>query len=133
MGKTLRWMLVFTLVGLSACSAQKDPAAKVFAQLQASINPVSADMERYAPTEYAQLLEVMNDMKAKLNARDYAGVLSMQPKAMSQLLATSGATAKRRIELQHVAGVEWKELLATLPTMLADLGSRIGEFRAGKK
>lgn len=133
MHKSLRLIGLLALTWLCACSSQKEPAEKAFAQLQASMNPVSADMERYAPAEYAQLVEVVNDMKAKLNARDYAAVLALQPKAMSQLLATSGATAKRRIELQHVSVAEWKTLVATMPKTLAALTERIAELRTGKK
>lgn len=133
MYRSLRLIALLALVWLGACSPQKEPAEKAFAQLQASINPVSADMERYAPDEYAQLTGVVNEMKAKLNAHDYAAVLALQPKAMSQLMATSGATAKRRIEVQHIAAVEWKTLVVALPRKLAELTERIGEMRAGKK
>ena len=93
MGNQWRIWLCCALVALGACNGQKDPAEKAFAQLRASIDPVSADMERYAPEEYAQLTDVMNEMKSRLNAKDYAAVLALQPKAMAQLLTTSGATA----------------------------------------
>lgn len=133
MRKSLWLISALVLTWLCACSSQKDPAEKAFAQLQASINPVSGDMERYAPKEYAQLLDVVNDMKAKLNAHDYAAVLALQPKAMSQLLVTSGATATRRIEVQRAAAAEWKALLIALPKRLAELTERVADLRAGKK
>ena len=131
MGKKLAcWCGLWLLVGLMACSGQKKPAESAFAQVQASVTAVSTDLEKYAPDEYALLMETVNAMKAKLNARDYDAVLALRSEAMTRLAAASGVTAKRKLESSKQVADSWSSLGAAVPDMIGKISSRIDDLRA---
>src|SRR5690242_14973223 len=109
MGKLSVWVGLFALL-LVACDSQKEPAQAAFAQVQASVDPVSADLEKYAPEEFAQLSALIDDMKAKLNAKDYAGALAARAQVMNKLAEVSGAAGGRKNALVKQLSGEWREL-----------------------
>jgi hypothetical protein len=106
MGKIAVVVSVMALL-LTACDSQKQPAEAAFAQAQASVAPVSAELEKYAPEEFARLTALLDDMKSKLNSKDYAGAVALRTQVMSQLVAASGAAGKRKNVDAAVLG-EWK-------------------------
>lgn len=110
---------------LTACNSQKQPAEAAFAQIQASLAPVSAELEKYAPEEFARLVALMDDMKSKLNSKDYEGVVALRAQAMQQLAAVSSAAGKRKNELLQQFAGEWKALQVAVPNLLAQLNSRV--------
>lgn len=118
---------------LVACNSQKGPAEAAFAQIQASVAPVSADLEKYAPDEYAQLSAQIDDMKAKLNARDYAAALAARTAVMAKLVAVSGVAGKHKNELAAQLSGDWRALSASVPGMLAQLGTRISNLQGAAK
>lgn len=125
--------IVCALVLLAACNSQKEPAQAAFAQVQASVTPVSADLEKYAPAEFEKLSALIDDMKAKLNAKDYAGALALRSDVMAQLATTSGAVGQRKNELSKQFAGEWKELKTDVPNLLSRLASRVNYLQGGGK
>jgi hypothetical protein len=109
---------------LAACNSQKQPAEAAFAQAQASVAPVSAELEKYAPEEFAKLTALLDDMKSKLNSRDYAGAVALRAQVMGQLVAASGAAGQRKNELLKQFSNDWQTLAASIPQLLAQLNSR---------
>lgn len=118
---------------LVACNSQKQPAEAAFAQIQSSLTPVSAELEKYAPAEFAQLAALIDDMKSKLNAKDYEGVVALRAQAMQQLAAVSGAAGKRKNELLQQFAGEWKALQVAVPNLLAQLNSRVNYLQGRGK
>lgn len=118
---------------LTACDSQKQPAEAAFAQAQASVAPVSAELEKYAPEEFAKLTAKLDDMKSKLNAKDYAGAVALRAQVMTQLLAASSAAGKRKNELLKEFSGEWKVLAASIPQLLAQLNSRMNYLQGLSK
>jgi hypothetical protein len=110
---------------LTACDSQKQPAEAAFAQAQASVAPVSAELEKYAPEEFAKLTALLDDMKSKLNSKDYAGAVALRTQVMSQLLAASSAAGNRKNKLMQQLSDEWKTIGVSIPQMLAQLNSRM--------
>lgn len=123
MGK-ISIVLGMVMLLLTACDRQKQPAETAFAQAQASVAPVSAELEKYAPEEFAKLTAILDDMKSKLNSRDYAGAVGLRAQVMNQLLAASSAAGKRKNELLKQFSSEWKTLAGAIPQLLAQLNSR---------
>ena len=132
MGKLSALVSLFLLL-LVACDSQKEPAQAAFAQVQASVGPVSADLEKYAPDEFAELSELIDGMKAKLNSKDYAGALAARAQVMNKLAAVSGVAGKRKNELAKQLAGEWRELAASVPTLLAQVNSRINDLQGAKR
>ena len=122
--------LIVCLVG---CNSQKAPAEAAFAQVQASVAAISTDLEKYAPEEYVQLSASIDDMKSKLNTKDYAGALAQRAQVMAQLTAVSGAAGKRKNLLQKQLGGQWKELATTVPALLTQLNSRVDALQGAAK
>jgi len=126
------WMMLCTLL-LVACDGQKDPAQAAFAQVQASVDPVAADLEKYAPEQYAELSALIDDMKAKLNAKNYAGALAARTQVMAKLAEVSGAAGKHKNELVMKLTGEWRQLAASVPPLLAQVNSRLTELQNAKR
>jgi hypothetical protein len=126
-------LLLSALAMLGACSGQKQPAEQAFVQIQASIDPVSADLERYAPDEYEKLTDLVNQMKAKLNSGDYDAVLVLRQQTMTQLITTSSAAAKHKQEMTKELSGDWKALSAAVPKMIGEISTRIDALRDGNQ
>ncbi len=126
-------MLSVLMLVLTACNSQKEPAEAAFAQVQASVTPVSAELEKYAPEEFAKLSALLDDMKSKLNSKDYAGAVALRDQVMSQLVAASGAAGKRKNELLQEFSSEWRTLAASIPQLLAQLNSRVNYLQGAGK
>lgn len=118
---------------LVACNGQKEPAQAAFAQVQASVGPVSADLEKYAPDEYAELTALIDGMKSKLNAKDYDGALAARTQVMNKLVVVSGAAGKRKNELSKQLTGEWRELVVAVPALLAQVDSRVKSLQGATK
>lgn len=126
-------VLSMTALALGACNSQKQPAEAAFAQVQASVAPVSAELEKYAPEEFAKLSALLEDMKSKLNSKDYAGVVALRAQVMSQLVAASGAAGKHKNEILKQFSDEWRSVSASIPQLLAQLNSRVNYLQGGGK
>jgi hypothetical protein len=118
---------------LVACDSQKEPAQAAFAQIQASVNPVATDLEKYAPVQYAELSTLIDDMKAKLNTKDYAGALALRGDVMNKLAEVSGAAGKHKNELVKQLTGEWRQLATSIPVLLTQVNNRVGDLQNMKK
>lgn len=132
MGRLSIWMAVCALL-LMACNSQKEPAQAAFAQVQASVDPVAANLEKYAPAQFAELSALIDDMKAKLNAQDYAGALAARDQVMSKLAQVSGVAGKRKNELVKQMTVEWRQLVVSVPALLTQVSTRVSDLQNDKK
>ncbi len=116
---------VCLLLLLQACSSQKEPAQAAFAQVQASVAPVSAELERYAPAEFEQLQAQIDEMKARLNTKDYEGALAARTKVMAALASASSVAGKQKNELSKQLSGVWKDFMTDMPKLLSQLNSRL--------
>jgi hypothetical protein len=132
MGKLSITMCVCALL-LMACNSQKEPAQAAFAQVQASVNPVAADLEKYAPAQFAELSTLIDDMKTKLNAQDYAAALAARDQVMSKLVEVSGVAGKHKNELVKQMAGEWRQLVASVPALLSQVNARVNDLQNDKK
>lgn len=132
MGKSLVLCCVAALA-LCACNGQKGPAEAAFAQIQASLTPISADLEKYAPAEYEKLSAQIDDMKSKLNTKDYAGALAVRNAVMTQLVAASSAAGKRKNELAKQLAGEWRELSPRVTALLTQLNTKLANLQGAAK
>ena len=132
MGKLSIWVSVCALL-LVACDSQKEPAQAAFAQIQASVNPVATDLEKYAPAQYAELSALIDDMKAKLNSKDYAGALAARGEVMSKLAEVSSAAGVHKNELVKKLTGEWRQLATSIPALLTQVNNRLGDLQNMKK
>lgn len=128
----IRYAWVIVAMGLlAACNSQKEPAEQAFAKIEASVGAVRSDLEQYAPEQFADLTAAIDDMKAKLNAKDYAGALAAQGGIMQRLSMTSAAAASNRNAKLRKLTASWRELFARVPPRIEKLGVYVKDL-AGK-
>lgn len=133
MGKRFGWIwfgLLGVLALLSACDSQKQPAQAAYAQIETSVAAVRENLEKFAPAEYEQLNGLMDQMKTRLNGKDYTGALQFQPQIMAQLREASGVAAKAKNQLTTAMVGEWRQSAVDIPRMLTQLNARIAELKA---
>lgn len=126
---SLGGLLTVTLL-LTACDSQKQPAQAAYAQVEASVAPVRDNLEKYAPEDFERLNELMDQMKARLNSKDYQGALAIQPHVMSQLAAASTAAAQKRNALVSSLNLDWRKLAAIVPGMMSQVSARLSDLQA---
>ncbi|HVY22727.1 MAG TPA: hypothetical protein VG962_05170 [Steroidobacteraceae bacterium] len=118
---------------LGACDPQKQPAEAAYAQIEASVAPVRESLEKYAPQEYDQLNQMMDQMRGHLNSGDYQGALDMRRKVMEQLAAASSAAGLKRNEVVRELSSQWKTLSASVPDEIKLVTDRVNTLlKAGK-
>lgn len=118
-------LLILACSTLPGCSGQKKEAEAAFAQIQASAAPVSADLEKYAPDEYAKFSALHSDMKRLLNSKNYADVLTLQPQVMGQFTSASGAAARNKNAVATKESREWRLLSTSVPSLVSQLRERL--------
>jgi len=118
---------------LAACDPNKQPAQAAYKQVEASVAPVRESLEKYAPEQYEQLNQAMDNMRSKLNAEDYQGALQMQPSVMAQLAAASSAAGLKKNEAVRGLSAEWRGLTASVPSMIEQVTARVNSLLSAPK
>jgi len=132
MGKQsgLMWPSLLLVVSLlTGCDSQKQPAQAAYAQVEASIAPVREDLEKYAADEYEQLDSLVDQMKAKLNAKDYEGALRLQSQIKMQLIRASSAAAKKKNALATSMLTDWRVMVVSVPRMINQIKGRLSDLK----
>lgn len=121
-------VLMMSLLAV-ACSGQKTAAEAAFAQVQSAVAPVGAELQKYAPDEYAQFSAMLDDMKAKLNSQDYGAVVAKQSAIMSELTRVSGVAAANRQKLTKQVAEQWGRLKGEVPALIARLSDKLDQIK----
>ncbi len=133
-----------TLLVLSACSSQEEPAKKAIADIEAAISAAGADAQEYIPDELTAVKDQLASLKAKFDQKDYKAVVTDAPALLSraQGLASAKDAAKqeadaRAAEAQAAAEqalrTEWDALAGAVPAAIEAVDSRLGILAKSKK
>ncbi len=133
-----------TLLVLSACSSQEEPAKKAIADIEAAISAAGADAQEYIPDELTAVKDQLASLKAKFDQKDYKAVVTEAPALLSraQGLASAKDAAKqeadaRAAEAQAAAEqalrTEWDALAGAVPAAIEAVDSRLGILAKSKK
>ena len=110
---------------LAACSGQKDAAQKLVGDIEATVIAASAEAAKYVPEQLASVQTNLGELKASLDKKDYASVMSEAPAVLGSAQALATAAAAKKDEVLKVLNDQWTALAAALPGDVTALQSRI--------
>ncbi|HET9862586.1 MAG TPA: hypothetical protein VFP37_04025 [Steroidobacteraceae bacterium] len=116
---------------LAACTNQQQPAENAVAKIEASLNEVRADAQKYASDQLQTVETSVTRLKENLAKKDYSGVVVGAPSVASQVddLKATVATAKADAEANLAAAQsEWNELSASVPPLVEKLQARVDQL-----
>jgi len=117
----------------AACVNQMEPAKNALDNINATLNSVSADAQKYVPDQFAQAQSKAAALTASFEKKDYATVLARAPGVLAEVSGLAGAAAAKKDEMVKAVGNEWRSLAASVPQSLSAVQSRIDDFSKTKK
>jgi len=137
MKQTSHWLaLLATAVLAVGCAQQKEPATRAVAEVEATVNAVRADAEKYASTELQQVESAVASLKEQLNKKDYKGALAAAPAVATQAAALQQTVADKKREMEAAmaaAQEQWRSLSSDVPQMVAAIQSRVDMLSQSRK
>ena len=124
------WMLA-TAALLTGCASQQDAAARVVADAEQTLQSLKQDAQQLAPEQYAAAEQAIASLRAQLEKRDFAGVVTALPAITSQLTALQELATQRGAEVGAAlerARAQWSTLSNDLPRQLDALQRRVDEL-----
>jgi hypothetical protein len=118
---------------LVACSPAKDPAQMAIADAQAAVNRISADGQKFAPTEFANVTGQLAAMKAAFDKGEYESVLNMVHKLGPDLRVLAEAVQDRKSEAAKALKVQWSNMQRDFPPSLAAVEAKVTELNKTQK
>lgn len=121
---------------LAACANQKEPAEQAVSKIEASLDGVRADAQKYAADQLQAVDTSVGKLKERLAQKDYDGVIGGAPSVASEIdqLKSTVATAKADAEATLAAAqAEWNDLNASVPGLVEKLQARVDQIAKSKK
>jgi hypothetical protein len=112
---------------LVACG--KGPAEQAIKAADAALQAARPEIEKYVPSEFAQLTQGLAAAKAQFDKGDYKGALASAQDLVPKIQAAVEAAKKKKEEL--IAA--FTQLKASLPGMVQGLTSQLAALAAAKK
>jgi len=134
--RTLKIVALAAAAMLAACTSQKEPAEQAVAKIEASLNEVRADAEKYAADQLKSTDASVARLKENLAKQDWSGVVVGAPSVSSEVeaLKTTVAAAKSDAESTLAAAQsEWTDLSTSIPPMVEKLQARVDQLAKSKK
>src|SRR5258708_36652584 len=75
---------------------QMEPAKNALDNINATLNSVSADAQKYVPDQFAQAQSKAAALTASFEKKDYATVLARAPGVLAEVSGLAGAAAAKK-------------------------------------
>jgi hypothetical protein len=108
-----------------ACANQMEPAKNALENINATLNSVSADAQKYVPDQFADAQTKVGALTASFEKKDYAAVVAGAPAVLAEVNGLSGAAAAKKDEMVKALGNQWRSLAASVPQSLGAVQTRI--------
>lgn len=123
-----RLMLVVVLSFAVACSSQKEPADAAVKGLETAAAAAKPNIEQFAADRMAGVNDAVAAVRAKFDAKDYAGALADVPAASGMVTTAAEAAAARRAQL----ATDWAAY-AGVPATIGLIKSKVAEIDAMRR
>jgi DNA repair exonuclease SbcCD ATPase subunit len=134
--RTIKIVALAAAAMLAACTSQQQPAEQAVAKIEASLNDVRPDAEKYAADQLKSTEASVNRLKENLAKQDWSGVVVGAPSVAAEVdsLKTSVASAKADAEATLAAAQgEWNDLNGSVPPLVEKLQARVDQLAKSKK
>ena len=134
--RTIKIVALAAAAMLAACTSQKEPAEQAVAKIEASLNDVRADAQKYAADQLKSTEASVNRLKENLAKQDYSAVVVGAPSVASESMRSRppSPTAKTDAEATLAAAqTEWTDLNTSVPPMVEKLQARVDQLAKSKK
>jgi|ERR1700683_2961672 HAMP domain-containing protein len=108
-----------------ACANQMEPAKNALDNINATLNSVSADAQKYVPDQFAEAQGKVAGLAASYERKDYSAVVAGAPAVLAEVNGLAGAAAAKKDEMVKALGNEWRSLAASVPQGLSAVQTRI--------
>lgn len=124
-------VLSLMAIVLAACAGQKEPAEKLIGEIQATVTAASTEAAKYIPEQLMSVQTQLSALKASLDKKDYAAVVSGAPAVLTAARSLATAAAEKKDDALRVLTDKWTALAGSVPGYLTAIQSRI-DFLAKK-
>ena len=113
---------------LAGCASQKEPAAKLIAEAEATLAEYKDDAARFAPEQMKALEARIASLKEQLQKGDYKDILADSPELTRAVAALKDTSTAKKAEFEAAlaaAKADWATLSAELPGMVEAIQARV--------
>lgn len=128
MNRLTRIAALASLLAFATACSQKDPAQEAIAAAENALAAVHGDAQKYVPARYEEVKAELEAARAAFNEERYADAIAAvkDVPAHAEELAREVVTAKQQ-RLSEL-NADWARLSGSLPGVMANIGSRLGEL-----
>ena len=113
------------LLVMGSCAGQKQPAARLIGDIEATVTGSSSEATKYVPDELADVQTKLAALKAAYGSRNYPEVMTRGPAVLRAAKDLATAAAAKEDEVIKALDERWTNLAGVLPEQLTALQSRI--------
>jgi len=120
---------------VSACSSQKDPAAKALEKIDNTMAMIHDSAQKYSPDALPGVQAQVTAIHQTFAKGDYAGVLAQAPAvntAVSNLRSDAGTKQAAAEAEQAKVKQQWRTLSAEVPKLVAGLKTQVDSLSSGR-
>ena len=121
--------LAAALLGLAACSAQKEPAEQALAAIEKTFSASGAEIQKYLPERHAEIAASIESLRTAMANEDYGDVVAGANSVRDQLKRAVADSRIARAQMLVAMEDEWVELTKTMPAMIEAMGRKISAQR----
>lgn len=129
----MRFAVVMLAIGalLAGCASKEEPARRVVAAAEATLNQVRPQAEKLVPDELQAADSSVAAARDDLANRKYQDVLSAAPKLDEQLQMLKDAVVARQTQ-NAAATHEWEDLKQEVPKLVDAIQSRVNSLAGSR-
>lgn len=117
--------LAVGLMGLAGCASQKEPAEQAMAAIEKSLEASGGMLQKYLPERYEEINAKVAALRDDLAKEKFGDVVSGAPAVADALRRAVADSQIRRAQVKVELESVWKDLVATMPAMIAAVDKKI--------
>ena len=110
---------------LGCCAGEKEPAARLVGDIEATVTAASSEASKYVPDELADVQSKLAVLKASYNSGNYPEVMARGPAVLRAAKDLATTAAAKEDEVLKGLEERWRNLAGALPEQLTAVQSRI--------